>query len=128
MIASPINDHACLGPTIEQNVTHIIERLDEGTHRGPAENENKDPGRAMLDRSANDNAPTSAVARCPTVGRCDAPLLELRPVGDGRAFIRTLARVIVRRELIFAGLIAAPDPCASEARDRMIHPPGGVES
>ncbi len=33
----------------------------------------------------------------------NAPILELRSVGDGRAFYRALARVIVRRELILGG-------------------------
>lgn len=42
-----------------------------------------------------------------------APLLELRPAGDGRAFVRALARVIVRGELIAAGVIATPDPFTS---------------
>jgi hypothetical protein len=37
------------------------------------------------------------------------PRLELRPVGDGRAFIRSLARSFVRRELIAAGVIATPE-------------------
>ena len=42
----------------------------------------------------------------------DRPVLALRAVGDGRAFIRAIARVIVRRELISAGLIADPDACS----------------
>lgn len=46
----------------------------------------------------------------------DAPVLELRFVGDGRAFVRALARIIVRHELISAGLIANPDACVLDAR------------
>jgi hypothetical protein len=45
----------------------------------------------------------------------ELPVIELRPVGDGRAFCRALARNIVRRELISAGLIADPDRCEPEA-------------
>lgn len=45
----------------------------------------------------------------------DAPILELRPVGDGRRFLRVLARSIVRRELIAAGLVEA-DRCVTERK------------
>lgn len=38
----------------------------------------------------------------------DAAWLELKPVGNGQAFVHVLARIIVRRELITAGLIPAP--------------------
>jgi len=41
----------------------------------------------------------------------DPPVLELRPVGEGRAFCHALARIIVRRELILAGMIPDPDGC-----------------
>lgn len=37
------------------------------------------------------------------------PFVELRHTGDGRAFVRALARSIVRAELIAAGVIAAPE-------------------
>lgn len=40
-----------------------------------------------------------------------APILDIRRVGDGRALSRTLARIIVRRELISAGAIPDPDRC-----------------
>ena len=43
------------------------------------------------------------------------PIVELNIVGDGRPFVRTLARLLVRRELISAGLIADPDRCEHEA-------------
>jgi hypothetical protein len=43
------------------------------------------------------------------VSNDNAPALELRTVGDGRAFIHALARTIVRRELIAAGLIPSPN-------------------
>ena len=39
---------------------------------------------------------------------------RLRPVGTGRPFVRALARIIVRRELIFARLIPDPDACLSD--------------
>lgn len=41
----------------------------------------------------------------------DRPVLELRLVGDGRAFFRALAAILVRRELISAGMIPDPDRC-----------------
>lgn len=85
--------------------------------------------RATSVGAANDNLPAPAgPAEYPIGGERDVPLLELRVVGDGRAFIRALARAIVRRELISAGLIAAPDPCASPRRAGRFRPPGGVES
>ena len=61
---------------------------------------------------------TGAVPNLATLANLDgdAPILELRVVGDGRAFIRALARIIVRRELISAGLIADPDPCLVDAQ------------
>jgi hypothetical protein len=40
-----------------------------------------------------------------------SPLIELHRVGDGRSLARALATVIVRRELIFASLIAEPTDC-----------------
>lgn len=46
----------------------------------------------------------------------DGPIIELRPVGDGRRFVRVLARTLVRRELIAAGLIGDPDACGSTRR------------
>ena len=52
--------------------------------------------------AANDNA--------------NAPLLALRVSGDGRALYRVLARVLVRRELIFASAISPDDDCAGERR------------
>lgn len=71
----------------------------------------------MAEGVANDNAPASpAVVLHPTRCESDAPQLDLRLVGDGRAFIRALARIIVRCELISAGLIAAPEPCAPKTR------------
>lgn len=42
---------------------------------------------------------------------CNRPVIDLVPVGDGRAFARALARIIVRRELISRGAIADPDRC-----------------
>jgi hypothetical protein len=51
----------------------------------------------------------------PAKGDNDMPMIKLRPVGDGRAFCRALARIFVRRELISAGLIADPDRCEPEA-------------
>ncbi len=44
----------------------------------------------------------------------DGAIVELRPVGTGRPFVRALARIIVRRELIFARLIPDPDACLSD--------------
>lgn len=41
----------------------------------------------------------------------DRPILELRLVGDGRAFLRALAGILVRRELIEAGAIPDPERC-----------------
>lgn len=41
----------------------------------------------------------------------DRPILELRPVGDGRVFFRALAGILVRRELIEAGVIPDPEGC-----------------
>lgn len=43
--------------------------------------------------------------------RADPPLLDLSSVGDGRAFYRSLARIIVRREMISAAVIPDPDGC-----------------
>ncbi|MBA3462531.1 MAG: hypothetical protein H0T46_21425 [Deltaproteobacteria bacterium] len=60
---------------------------------------------------ANDNTQVhTTVSLYPTSRRSDAPQLDLRHVGDGRPFIRALARNIVRHELISASLIAAPAP------------------
>ncbi len=47
--------------------------------------------------AANDNA-----------GR---PIVVLRPTGDGRELARALARVLVRRELIFANAIPEAVDC-----------------
>jgi hypothetical protein len=44
----------------------------------------------------------------------ERPLVELRAVGDGRAVAQTLARVIVRRELIFASLIDERTDCDNQ--------------
>ena len=41
----------------------------------------------------------------------DRPILDLRPTGDVRALARVIARVLVRRELIFAGVIPEQDDC-----------------
>lgn len=41
----------------------------------------------------------------------DPPVLELRSIGDGRAFYRALASIIVRRELKAAGVIPDLDAC-----------------
>jgi hypothetical protein len=43
------------------------------------------------------------------------PILDLQRIGDGRAFSRALARIIVRRELISAGAIPDPDRCDAPA-------------
>jgi hypothetical protein len=43
----------------------------------------------------------------------DPPVLELRATGDGRTFYRALAKIVVRRELVSAGAIPAPDGCKS---------------
>ena len=40
------------------------------------------------------------------------PVLDLRRLGDGRLVARALARVIVRRELIFANLIDERSDCS----------------
>lgn len=45
---------------------------------------------------------------------CNRAVVELVSVGDGRAFYRTLARIIVRRELISMGVIADPERCEAE--------------
>jgi hypothetical protein len=39
------------------------------------------------------------------------PVLDLWPVGDGRGFSRALARILVRRELISACVIADSESC-----------------
>ncbi len=43
----------------------------------------------------------------------DRPTLELHTTGDGRAFYRALARIIVRRELVSSGAIPDPNGCSS---------------
>jgi hypothetical protein len=55
------------------------------------------------------------IASAPRLGE-DSPILELRTVGNGRSFVRALARIIVRRELISIGLIPDPDPCLENAQ------------
>ena len=40
------------------------------------------------------------------------PIVMLQPTGDGKALYRTLARVLVRRELLV--LNAIPEPIASD--------------
>lgn len=55
--------------------------------------------------------PESRTSEHPTAA--DPPVLELRATGDGRAFYRALARILVRRELVSAGAIPAPDGCKS---------------
>ena len=40
------------------------------------------------------------------------PVLDLKAVGDGRSVAKALARVIVRRELIFANLIEERSDCS----------------
>lgn len=46
--------------------------------------------------------------------RGDGAIVALRPVGTGRPFVRALARIIVRRELIFARLIPDPEGCVTD--------------
>jgi hypothetical protein len=41
----------------------------------------------------------------------DTSIVSLRPIGNGQTFYRALARVLVRRELIFAGVIPAQERC-----------------
>jgi hypothetical protein len=48
------------------------------------------------------------------VSHGDPALVELRPVGTGRPLVRALARMIVRRELIFARLIPDPEGCFTD--------------
>lgn len=99
------------------NAAHTIEEqsVGGGTHRTDALGNDALP--PIAGPAANENAPTSpATVLHPTRSRSDRPQLELRHVGDGRAFIRALARIIVRGELISAGLIAAPEPCADNTR------------
>jgi hypothetical protein len=43
----------------------------------------------------------------------DRPTLELHTAGDGRAFCRALARIIVRRELVSVGAIPDSNGCKS---------------
>jgi hypothetical protein len=43
--------------------------------------------------------------------RAKGSIVSLRPSGNGVNFYRALARVLVRRELIFAGVIPAQDGC-----------------
>lgn len=45
----------------------------------------------------------------------DGAIVDLRPTGTGRAFVRALARIIVRRELIFARVIPDPMACVTDA-------------
>jgi hypothetical protein len=52
-------------------------------------------------KSANTNSP-------------DRPVLRLQRSGNGLEVYKALARVIVRRELIFAGVIPAQDHCDVE--------------
>lgn len=59
------------------------------------------------------SAPASE-GRAAAPERSDPAIVELRPVGTGRPFVRALARMIVRRELIFARLIPDPDACLSD--------------
>lgn len=61
--------------------------------------------RMELPHVANENQPAR-----------DGPIIELCTVGDGRRFVRTLARTLVRRELIALGLIPDPDACESKTR------------
>lgn len=58
------------------------------------------------------SAPGSA-SRAAASQRSDPAIVELRSVGTGRPFVRALARMIVRRELIFARLIPDPDGCVT---------------
>jgi hypothetical protein len=47
-----------------------------------------------------------------------SPIVVLQPTGDGRTLYRALARVLVRRELIFANAIPADDDCRGERAAR----------
>lgn len=44
------------------------------------------------------------------VSNTNAPIVQLRPDGEGHVY-RALARVLVRRELILAGIIPNPVDC-----------------
>jgi hypothetical protein len=46
-------------------------------------------------------------------GARGSPSLKLSVVGDGEVFYRTLAKIVVRREMIIAGII--PDPAACDS-------------
>lgn len=45
------------------------------------------------------------------INKCDRPILELTPSGDPALLYRTLARVLVRSELIFATSIRPQNDC-----------------
>jgi hypothetical protein len=51
-----------------------------------------------------------AAATAPTASD-GGPIVELRPTGNGVPLYRALARILVRRELFFAGEISADDDC-----------------
>lgn len=53
----------------------------------------------------------SVVPSEPANTNASSPVIELRPTGDGSVLYRTLARVLVRLELKFAGPIPQNDAC-----------------
>ena len=68
--------------------------------REPVEAEVDRTTPAVADRVANDNAA--------------APIVVLHPTGDGALLYRALARVLVRRELIFANAIPSEGDCEAD--------------
>lgn len=62
---------------------------------------------AVVERQRVMSARPSTIA---TVQNDNAALVQLRVVGDGRAFVHALARAIVRAELIAAGVVPKPEP------------------
>lgn len=65
-------------------------------------------GEAPVERGAFGRDAERSDASKPIASNDNAPLLDLHVVGDGRSFVQVLARSIVRRELIAAGLVPAP--------------------
>lgn len=47
----------------------------------------------------------------PPANTNERPIVQLRSLGDGHSLARVLARVLVRRELMFATAIPEPTDC-----------------
>ncbi len=85
------------------NAANMLEPLNAAAEQTAAASDTEDVPPELGTRVANDNAPIP-------------PIVVLHPTGDGALLYRSLARVLVRRELMFASEIPTRDDCDAAER------------